>query len=418
MRILPFAALPLFLFPAAVLADGNVTTRLDRKNRLEIKGDGGNNEFDVRHGTNAMGQDVLIVEGKNGTTIDGQPKTEIPLPDGGGRVPEVNVLPGPGNDVVNVDLSTLPQDKRFDALGVDEEEFFDDDDNLTVKNVRLVPGGKLKVKSGKGDDTATVESCDAEQLNVVDIEGANNNVTIRDCNVAKKLRVDVAGAGGTVRVSDCFYGDAQIDAVSKDVAPSLDTRIQRTNGKKISYQGSGGDDEIAFEDNVIESVSAKLGGGNDLISFTGSTIDKVSIDGGPGPLDCFDDTENGNVFGSFKEKGFEPCDGPVMLEYFGLGADPIDEPPADAVAWRTNNPEIGHLDGPFALPGADNPLGLPVLDPLAGVAPAHWADPDLCDWIHLHDAFEGHGDPAPGPPDTESACGHGALEWARLVPAN
>jgi len=50
------------------------------------------------------------------------------------------------------------------------------------------------------------------------------------------------------------------------------------------------------------------------------------------------------------------------------------------------------------------------------LAPAHWAAPDVCLYHHLHAAFAGHDDPAPGPPSTESACGHGALEWARLVP--
>jgi hypothetical protein len=93
-----------------------------------------------------------------------------------------------------------------------------------------------------------------------------------------------------------------------------------------------------------------------------------------------------------------------------LGMDlPFDPPPAGAVAWAAVNPDIGHVDGPFALPGAPNPDGLPVRDPRMSIPGATWAPPDLCDFFHLHGSFEGHGDPAPGPPATASACGHGGL---------
>jgi hypothetical protein len=400
--------LPLLLLPAAALANGNVET--ERTNDgLIIRGDAGDNEFEVKAGKDAQNNDVLVIEGKNGTTINGQDKFEVSLPDGKLKVSEIDIeMASGGTDTVTVDLTDLPEGKRFSDVDIDDTR-----GTTTVKNVRT-NGGKLRVETAGG--ATTLEGCDAGDLNVK--ANGTGSITIRDCN-AGKLKVFNAGEDTTLTVEDSFYNDADVRSNGKaEVEPSLKARIERTAGKKISFQGGGADDEIAFEDNTIESVSAKLGAGNDLISFTGSVFDKTSIDGGAGALDCFDDMQDNNAFGSFKEKGFEPCDGPVELEYFGLGADPIDEPPQDAVAWRTNNPEIGHLDGPFALPGADNPLALPVLDPLTGVDPAHWADPDLCDWIHLHDAFAGHGDPAPGPPDTKSACGHGALEWARLVPAN
>jgi hypothetical protein len=87
--------------------------------------------------------------------------------------------------------------------------------------------------------------------------------------------------------------------------------------------------------------------------------------------------------------------------------DPRQPPPAGAIAWAVVNPDIGHVDGPFALPGAPNPNGLPVLDP--ATLGDQWAAPDLCSFIHLHGPFNSHDDPAPGPPATASACGHGAL---------
>lgn len=87
--------------------------------------------------------------------------------------------------------------------------------------------------------------------------------------------------------------------------------------------------------------------------------------------------------------------------------DPLADPPTGAIAWAVVNPDIAHSDGPFALPGAPNPQGLPVLLP-AALGP-QWAPPDICPFTHLHGPFGGHGDPAPGPPLTQSACGHGGL---------
>jgi hypothetical protein len=411
---IPAALLSFLLLAPAAFADGNVGVGVGttKNGVISLSGDGGNNEVEIRYNaTNG----TLVIEGKNGTLVGGETTKEIPLPDG--EIKAIVFSPGEGNDQVTVDLEGLPEGKRLEELEIEDVDQRDSgNDTVTVKNVSLKGRGRLKVGHDTGDDTTVIEGCDATNLNVS--AGPDDDVTIRNCNASKRIKVD--GTPDNLRIEDSFYPDLQMNGSTKPngtVQPSRQTWIQRTTGKKVSYSGGSSDDEIAFEDNTIESVSVKLGDGNDLISFTGSTIEKVSIDGGPGALDCFDDTQDGNVFGSFKEKGFEDCDGPVALEYFGLGADPIDEPPQDAVAWRTNNPEIGHIDGPFALPDEPNPLALPVLDPL-DVDPAHWADPDLCDWIHLHGSFESHDDPAPGPPSTESACGHGALEWGRLVPAN
>jgi hypothetical protein len=425
MRGLGFVALLLAL-PGAASAAGDVSV-VTVGGKVSIHGDGGANEFTVKHGTDAMGNDVLVVEGQNGTTVGGQPKAEIPLPAGNGdgtKVSEVEIFPGAGDDRVTVSLAGLPEGKRLDELGIEDEGADSGNDTVLLDDVLLRSGGKLKVKHGEGDDTTDLDDCDAGRMNFTDTAGSND-VELEDCNVFDQLRIDLGPGPNDIEVEDCFYRQAKINTKGSktDVEPSrakLRSRVSNTTGGKISFGGTPGGDEIVFENSQLESVSVKAGDGNDLVSTLGTSFDALGLDGGPGALDCFDDLGGNAIPASFKTKGFEPgaCKGAVVLEYFGLGADPIDEPPQDAVAWRTNNPEIGHLDGPFALPGAENPLALPVLDPLTGVDPAHWADPDLCDWIHLHDAFEGHGDPAPGPPDTESACGHGALEWARLVPAS
>jgi len=109
--------------------------------------------------------------------------------------------------------------------------------------------------------------------------------------------------------------------------------------------------------------------------------------------------------------------GGVTLQFDLLGSNPFGSPPPGAVAWRLRNPDLvpGHIDGPFALPGAANPLGLPVASPAMSVPGATWAVPDLCPFFHLHGTFQGHPDPAPGPPTTASACGHGALQWGFFV---
>ncbi len=92
----------------------------------------------------------------------------------------------------------------------------------------------------------------------------------------------------------------------------------------------------------------------------------------------------------------------------GLGADPVQPPPEGATAWKVLNPDIGHEDGPFALPGAPNPDGLTVVDP-ANVFDEHnvdlnafWGSGPECAYIHLHGFFF-HDDPE------SSACGHGGL---------
>ena len=98
---------------------------------------------------------------------------------------------------------------------------------------------------------------------------------------------------------------------------------------------------------------------------------------------------------------------PPLPEFF----DPFALPPPGAVAWKLVNPDIGHEDGPFALPGAPNPDGLPVLHPLDDFSGAFWIPPDLFPFFHLHGPFQGHDDPAPGPQETESAGGHGGLVY-------
>jgi hypothetical protein len=325
------------------------------------------------------------------------------------KVSEVDIeMASGGIDKVTVDLADLPDGKRLSELDVD-----DVNGTTTVRNVNT-NGGKVRVETYGGE--TTIEACDAGDLNVKAV--GTGSITVRNCN-AGRFKVFNAGRDTTLTVEDCFYDGADLRSNGKaKIEPSLKARIVRTQGKKISFQGGGGDDEIFFEDNTIESVSAKLGDGNDLASFTGSVFDKLGVDGGPGDFDCFDDTNDNNLFGSFKEKGFEPCGNVNLAFESGAGTNPMDPEtwPEGAVAWRTRNPEASHLDGPFALPGHGSALGLPERDPtMLAPPPAHWGiGPECAEGAvqlhHPHDAWEGHDDPA------DEGCGHGFLEWGFFLP--
>ena len=88
------------------------------------------------------------------------------------------------------------------------------------------------------------------------------------------------------------------------------------------------------------------------------------------------------------------------------------------MAWLVS--DGSHEDGPFALPGAENPFGLPVLDPQMLPPPAHWGQgPECVDGAtqlhHVHDAFDGHGDPERGRA-AATACCPGA-SWCRHLTA-
>lgn len=405
------AALPLLLaltLPAAAHADGNVTTTQTGES-ITIKGDAADNDFDVKHGTDAMGNDVLVIEGKNGTTINGQPKFEIRLDPDPNRFESISIESSGGGDDVTVDLSGLPEGLRLDEL----KAAGDADGTTTIKNVRTTPKGDIDVRTG---GTIVIEACDADNIDI--LGGGDGSVTVKECNVTKKIALQPGVEGNEITIQDSFFGDVKNKSGNPvNVQNRSQFRILRSTGRKVSYSGSEAEDEIAFEDSTIEQVSLKLGGGNDLASFAGSTIEKVSVDGGAGDADCLDETQGGNLFGSFKTKGFEPCDDANLAFQSGAGSDALDPEtwPEDAVAWRTVNPEAGHLDGPFALPGQGALLGLPERDPSMLAPPAHWGLGPECvagpvQLQHVHDAWEGHSDP------DDEGCGHGFLEWGFFLP--
>jgi hypothetical protein len=405
------AALPLLLtlvLPAAAHADGNVTTTQTGES-ITIKGDAADNDFDVKHGTDAMGNDVLVIEGKNGTTINGQPKFEIQLDPDPNRFESLSIQNSSGGgDDVTVDLSGLPEGLRLDNLEVSG----DPAGTTTIKNVRTTAKGDITVVP-RG--TIVVESCDAESLDIAGTGGGS--VTVKECNIDKRVKVDTAINPIEITIQDSFFGDLKNKSGTPvNVQNRSQFRVLRSTGKKVSYSGNEGDNEVSFEDSSVEQVSLKLGDGADLVWFAGSTIEKVSLDGGPGDADCYDESVNGNVLGSVKTKGFEPCNVNLAFQN-GAGTNALDPEtwPSEAVAWRTVNPEAGHLDGPFALPGQGASLGLPERDPSMLAPPAHWGVGPECvagpvQLQHVHDAWEGHGDP------DDDGCGHGFLEWGFFLP--
>src|SRR5687768_4296566 len=99
MRTLPLCLLLLAL-PSATLAQADVTTT-QTETEIDITAPDGA-KFDVKVGKDAMDNDVLVIEGKDGTTVNGQAKFEIRLNPGANRFKKVEVF---GGDEVTVDLS-------------------------------------------------------------------------------------------------------------------------------------------------------------------------------------------------------------------------------------------------------------------------------------------------------------------------
>lgn len=386
MRALPLCLLLLAL-PNAAVAQADVTTT-QTETEIDITAPDGA-KFDVKVGKDAMNNDVLVIEGKDGTTINGDPKFEIRLNPGPNRFKKVEVF---GGDEVTVDLSGMPDDRRLQDLEVRAA------DDVTVKNVAMDDKGKIKVATGK---TATIEDCDTPQMNLLNVD----EVRVRRCNVDKKLKILNAEGDVDATVEDSFYQTGEFGVKDPEKVRSLKGQVRRSQTKKVSFSGNGGNDEVSFEDSEADSVAVKLGGGADTVSLASSVIHKASLDGGTGDLDCFDDG-GGNVLGSVKMKGFEEdgCAG-LTIVYGDTGQNPS-APPAGADAWIVTNASVSHTDGPFALPGADNPFGFPVLDP----AEADWFTGPECtsgmtQLPHAHHEFNGHGDPNSG------GCGHGTLAW-------
>jgi hypothetical protein len=410
----PTLALLLLALPAPALAAGDVSVGV-KGGTVRIQGDGEANDFDVKYGTDAMGNDVLVIEGKNGTTVGGQPKAEIPLPAGGAdgtRVTEIEVEPAGGDDTVTVDLSGLPQGKRLDSLSVEDEDANSGNDNVTIKNVQLNPGGKMKSRTGPGDDTTSVEGCDTAKLNIVDTEGANTT-NVKDTNVSGQFRIQHGEGRNRVRVEDSFYprGLKLETKGPRDVEPSLDAQIERSSGGKVSFDGTAGHDLVVLDMVDFDSFRLRAGDGDDQFVARNTSFGAGSADGGAGD-DCFDEMLDNNDFGErFRMRGFESstC---AALEFQRAAGDgnPAVDPPVGAVAWRTRNPATGHIDGPFAIPGQPNPAGLPVLDPEVLDPPAFWGVGMECldgalEVYHVHEEWLEHGDP------DDDACGHGWLEW-------
>ena len=65
---------------------------------------------------------------------------------------------------------------------------------------------------------------------------------------------------------------------------------------------------------------------------------------------------------------------PLQGEIIATGVNPFDPPPDEAVEWLVFNPDTGHQDEFFALPGKPNPDGLTVRDRL-DVDDATWSLP-------------------------------------------
>jgi hypothetical protein len=236
------------------------------------------------------GMTFLRIEGKDGTQVgdaDADPTVvEVELTPG--IFEEVDVDLGAAGDDLTVDLDGLPDDLRFRKIEIEDEGDASGDDTTTVRNARLAGDDpKIKIRPGEGNDTVTVEDCDACKVDVVDAKGSNQ-VTIERCNIDDKLQIIGKGASIKLTVRDSFYGTAKIKTKDKGgVQPSLDARIERSSGASLDLRGDGGDDVIFLDQTSGAELKVKVKNGDDQLFVSGSVFTESRLSGGKG-FDCYD----------------------------------------------------------------------------------------------------------------------------------
>jgi hypothetical protein len=130
-----------------------------------------------------------------------------------------------------------------------------------------------------------------------------------------------------------------------------------------------------------------------------------------------------------------PLSGALVVTPPGEVPPPFEPIPVNAIGWQAENPHIGHLDGPYSIPGRPNPEGWLVMSPEFPEAVgggAFWAQGLHCNLFttwHLHTSpnpdhnpelppallDDGHGNLHSDP--SGFVCGHGLLSWILDIPS-
>jgi hypothetical protein len=239
----------------------NVTVEL-RNGDLVIEGDGNNNTVSIRQGFN-----VMVVEGHDGTTING-----FNLPQGiiGSSVADdvrMNFSAG-GNNKVLVRGLTIGDDVQYRG-GSGQDQVAVTDGSI---------GGDVNMKTGDGADVAVVAGLEMDGKVTVNTGGGSDRVVVGGDLMRVQANVKTGGGRDQV-VLGGFEGGAEATVKtgkSNDAVFIFDADLDRLNVN----MGSGRDD--VWMTNVNTAQQSKFKGGSDVdqIEFDNSNV--------PGSVSAFE----------------------------------------------------------------------------------------------------------------------------------
>jgi hypothetical protein len=223
-----FAGLGIESLESRTMMAGDVTAALAGGD-LVLNGDNDSNEVVIR-ATNQVGQ--FVIEGLNGTTINGQASATISGVNDDFRINLRN-----GNNALLLTAERVDGNQSLFQINDDVQiRTGNGNDVVVFDNVRVI--GNTSLNTGDGDDTAVF--------------------------FESRLAGDLRGNMGN---GDDFIG--------------LDS--SRVDGRVRTNLGSGNDYFITFDSNLNDRVDANMGSGDDLMGLVNTTFeDDLRVNGSNG----------------------------------------------------------------------------------------------------------------------------------------
>jgi len=251
---------------SAALAAGDVLLEVDHKRVVRLEGDALANHVEIVPGE---GQNVWLVVGTDGTTINGQPQVPVV------RAAGIRAVLGDGDDRLEVRGLKLDRHLRMD-LG-------DGDDTAVVRNV--VVNGQTTWFGRRGDDELTIENGSVFRRSVKFIgDRGRDRITARDSRMLGSVRIRGNRGGDEITLRRMAFekrGHLWIqtgggaDRVILDTC-KLDEDVYITTGKD--------DDYLLLDDcHANGDLRCFMGRNDDRVNIDDTSFDKdVRIDGESG----------------------------------------------------------------------------------------------------------------------------------------
>lgn len=211
-----------------------------------VRGDAADNSIAV-----AVENGNVVVRGLDGTTVNGSAETFV-LIAGSASIPrDLRILPGNGNDTVNVDGVTIGDDLIVNGGN--------GNDQIGVSNSSVVMDSVV-IDGWRGNDTISLQD-----------STVGRNAVLRGSRGADTLVVSTATIGRHLVVSG---GHGDDDIVVDNSTVSRDARLV----------GWGGNDDIVVRNSTVSDDLAVVGhSGDDIIMIDTSTVaDRAHISGRTG----------------------------------------------------------------------------------------------------------------------------------------